>query len=46
MLCSDGLSGVVPFDEITQAVSSGRVDAGLIIHESQITYRARGWKPC
>jgi len=33
---------VVPFDRITEAVNSGRVDAGLIIHESQITYRDEG----
>lgn len=33
---------VVPFDEIIQAVESGRVDAGLIIHESQLTYGDRG----
>ena len=27
---------VVPFDEIIEAVESGRVDAGLIIHEGQL----------
>jgi len=35
---------VVPFDEIPAAVLDGRVDAGLIIHESQITYRDEGLK--
>ncbi|HYR59348.1 MAG TPA: MqnA/MqnD/SBP family protein, partial [Chthoniobacteraceae bacterium] len=29
---------VVPFDEIFSAVKSGRADAGLIIHEGQLTY--------
>ncbi|MBM3334482.1 ABC transporter substrate-binding protein [Candidatus Sumerlaeota bacterium] len=28
----------VPFDEILAAVASGRADAGLIIHEGQLTY--------
>jgi 1,4-dihydroxy-6-naphthoate synthase len=32
---------VVPFDEIIEAVSSGRADAGLIIHEGQLTYKDR-----
>ncbi len=31
----------VPFDKIMEAVSEGSVDAGLIIHEGQLTY-ARG----
>ena len=35
---------VVPFDLIPEAVKSGRVDAGLIIHESQITYRDEGFE--
>lgn len=30
------------FDKIISAVRSGRVDAGLIIHEGQLTYRAHG----
>ena len=29
---------VVPFDKIFDAVESGRADAGLIIHEGQLTY--------
>ncbi len=33
---------VVPFDRISEAVRRGHVDAGLIIHESQITYRDEG----
>jgi 1,4-dihydroxy-6-naphthoate synthase len=33
---------IVPFDEIDQAVLSGKVDAGLLIHEGQLTYAADG----
>ena len=33
---------VVPFDEIGGAVLSGSVDAGLLIHEGQLTYQADG----
>jgi 1,4-dihydroxy-6-naphthoate synthase len=33
---------VVPFDRIIDEVASGRVDAGLIIHEGQLTYREKG----
>ncbi|MCX7016801.1 MAG: ABC transporter substrate-binding protein [Candidatus Sumerlaeota bacterium] len=35
---------VVPFDRIFDAVESGQADAGLIIHEGQLTYAARGLK--
>jgi 5,8-dihydroxy-2-naphthoate synthase len=34
----------VLFSEIEHAVASGRVDAGLIIHENRFTYEARGLK--
>jgi 1,4-dihydroxy-6-naphthoate synthase len=34
---------VVPFDQIFDAVQSGRVDAGLIIHEGQLTYARDGF---
>ena len=34
---------VLPFDEIGEAVSAGTVDAGLIIHEGQITWEAQGY---
>jgi 1,4-dihydroxy-6-naphthoate synthase len=34
---------VVPFDQIFQAVRSGRADAGLIIHEGQLTYAQSGF---
>jgi 1,4-dihydroxy-6-naphthoate synthase len=33
---------VMPFDHILEAVCSGRVDAGLIIHEGQLTYETQG----
>ena len=33
---------VVPFDQIEEAVSSGTVDFGLIIHEGQLTYAESG----
>jgi 1,4-dihydroxy-6-naphthoate synthase len=32
----------LPFDEILDEVVSGRADAGLLIHEGQLTYRASG----
>ena len=32
----------LPFDEILDEVASGRADAGLVIHEGQLTYRAAG----
>jgi 5,8-dihydroxy-2-naphthoate synthase len=35
---------VVPFDQIFQAVKSGRADAGLIIHEGQLTYAQSGFQ--
>jgi len=33
---------VVPFDQIIERVVSGEFDAGLIIHEGQLTYRDSG----
>jgi 1,4-dihydroxy-6-naphthoate synthase len=35
---------VVPFDEIFDAVRSGKVDVGLIIHEGQLTYARDGFE--
>lgn len=35
---------VVPFDKIQDAVRAGEVDAGLIIHEGQLTYGSMGFK--
>ena len=34
---------VVPFDEIFEAVRNGRAEAGLIIHEGQLTYAHSGF---
>jgi len=33
---------VVPFDEIQQAVLDGKAEAGLLIHEGQLTYAEEG----
>lgn len=33
----------IPFDEIMERVSSGEFDAGLLIHEGQITYHQLGF---
>ena len=33
---------VVPFDQILDAVRSGQVDAGVVIHEGQLTYQEEG----
>lgn len=35
---------VVPFDQIFDAVSNGKADAGLIIHEGQLTYAKSGFE--
>jgi 1,4-dihydroxy-6-naphthoate synthase len=35
---------VIPFDRIFDAVENGNVDAGLIIHEGQLTYTQSGFK--
>jgi 1,4-dihydroxy-6-naphthoate synthase len=40
--CPDAVPVEVMFDHIPHAVRSGEVDAGVIIHESQLTYRAEG----
>jgi 1,4-dihydroxy-6-naphthoate synthase len=37
---------VVPFDQIFQAVRSGLAEAGLIIHEGQLTYQNEGLALC
>lgn len=33
---------IVPFDEILNVVERGEVDAGLVIHEGQLTYESQG----
>ena len=35
---------VVPFDQIFDAMKAGRADAGLIIHEGQLTYGQSGFQ--
>ena len=35
---------VVPFDQIFDVVKAGRADAGLIIHEGQLTYARSGFQ--
>jgi 1,4-dihydroxy-6-naphthoate synthase len=35
---------VVPFDQIFDAVRDGKADAGLIIHEGQLTYEKAGFE--
>jgi 1,4-dihydroxy-6-naphthoate synthase len=37
---------VVPFNEILDAVKEGEADAGLLIHEGQLTYEAEGLVKC
>ncbi|NCY22207.1 ABC transporter substrate-binding protein [bacterium] len=36
----------IPFDQIQQAILDGKVDAGLIIHEGQLTYKEEGFTLC
>lgn len=41
---TDGLKHIdMPFDKIMGAVDDGTVDAGLLIHEGQITYQSAGY---
>jgi 1,4-dihydroxy-6-naphthoate synthase len=43
LLLAEGFAyEVVPFDEILGAVEKGRFDAGLIIHEGQLTFQNQG----
>jgi 1,4-dihydroxy-6-naphthoate synthase len=35
---------VIPFDQIMDAVERGEADAGLLIHEGQLTYAGRGFE--
>jgi len=36
----------LPFDQIIDEVKDGRVDAGLLIHEGQLTYPSSGLQKC
>jgi 1,4-dihydroxy-6-naphthoate synthase len=40
----DVLFRVMPFDKIQDAVQSGEIEAGLLIHEGQLTYHDEGLK--
>lgn len=40
----DFISVPMPFDQIMDAVKDGSVDAGVIIHEGQLTYESLGFK--
>ena len=41
---TNGIKNVdMPFDTIMEAVDNGAVDAGLLIHEGQITYKSLGY---
>src|SRR5438309_4441450 len=42
LLLGDVTYELVPFDQILDAVASGRFDAGLIIHEGQLTFQNQG----
>jgi 1,4-dihydroxy-6-naphthoate synthase len=43
-LCAGDVNTIViPFDQIMDAVERGEADAGLLIHEGQLTYSARGF---
>lgn len=44
MFLPDFKEVVTPFDTILQAVEKNEVDAGLIIHEGQLTYEKLGFK--
>ena len=39
----DFIREVVPFDQILDHVKQGKSDAGLIIHEGQLTYQSQGF---
>ena len=45
-LGSDVAHRVLPFDEIQPEVAAGRAEAGLLIHEGQLTYRDDGLEKC
>ncbi|HET7045713.1 MAG TPA: MqnA/MqnD/SBP family protein [Gaiellaceae bacterium] len=45
-LGGDFIHEALPFDEILPAVADGRADAGLLIHEGQLTYGDSGVEKC
>jgi 1,4-dihydroxy-6-naphthoate synthase len=42
LYCPEFSYEIVPFDEIIDYVLAGKADAGLLIHEGQLYYRAKG----
>jgi 1,4-dihydroxy-6-naphthoate synthase len=46
MVLGDFAYREVPFDEIPDEVKAGRVEAGLLIHEGQLTYESEGLAKC
>jgi len=41
---TDGIKNIdMPFDKIMEVVDNGTVDAGLLIHEGQLTYKSLGY---
>ena len=45
LFAGDFAAEAVPFDQIPAAVNDGKADAGLVIHEGQLTYAASGLVP-
>lgn len=43
MYVPDLVPEIIPFDQIMDAVAQGKVDAGVLIHEGQITYSTHGF---
>jgi len=41
---SQAETAIMPFDQILPAVAKGEIEAGLIIHEGQLTYEMEGLK--
>ena len=46
VLGDDFVHRVLPFDSILHEVAAGAADAGLLIHEGQLTYRDAGLEKC
>jgi 1,4-dihydroxy-6-naphthoate synthase len=46
MVLGDFAHREVPFDRIPSEVKTGRADAGLLIHEGQLTYESEGLAKC
>ncbi len=41
---TEGINNIdLPFDKIMDAIDDGKIDAGLLIHEGQITYQSLGY---